>query len=95
MDDVASREGQFGATPKLIVLFDGVRLIVEDAKIVLPDPSTDEHPHALDGNRLFIIVHGDAEDQLGKVAGLERLAPLQFGEPESFRRFTVKSLTVL
>jgi hypothetical protein len=29
---------------------------------MIPDPFTDEHPHALDDNRLLIVVYGDAED---------------------------------
>ena len=63
--------------------------------LIAADPSTDKHPHPLNRNRLLVIVHRDAEDQLGKIAGLERVAPLKIGNPESFRRFTVQSLAVV
>ncbi len=95
VDDVASRKRKLHATPKLIVLFDGVGVVVEDTKIAFPNPSTNEHPHALDGNSLLIIIYRDTEDQLRKVPRLKCLASLQIRKPERFRRFAVKSLTVL
>lgn len=95
VDYVASRERKLNATPELIVLFDGVGVVVEDTEIVLPHPSANEHPHALDGNLLIAFVDRDTEDELGKVTGLKRVASLHIRQPERLRRFAVTSLTVL
>jgi hypothetical protein len=92
---VASSERKFDATPKLIVLSDGVRVIVEDAEVVLSLSSANKDPHAFYRNRLLGTVHRNAEDQLDKIARLKRLPPLQIGEPKRFRRFTMEGLTVI
>ena len=91
---MASRKRNFDSAPKLIILFDGIGVIVENTEIVLTDPSTNKHPHPLDGYRFLFVVHRDTKDQLGKVSGLKRLPSLQIRKPERFRCFAVKSLTV-
>ena len=54
---MASREREFDAAPKLIIFFDGVRVIVENTEVVLTDLSTNEHPHPLDRYGLLIVVY--------------------------------------
>ena len=61
---------------------------------MVPDPSTNKHPHPLNRDRLLIVINRDTKHQLGKIAGLKRVPPLRFRKPERFRRFSMKSFTV-
>ena len=57
VDDMARRERKLHTTPKLVVLVDGVRIVVEDAKKPVTHSFSNNDPHAFNGDRLLLVIH--------------------------------------
>lgn len=70
---MSRRKRQFDATPELIIFLDRVRVVIEDAEVVVSNSASNQNPHSLNGDRLFIIVHRDVKDQFRQISGFESL----------------------
>ncbi len=70
---MSRRKRQFNTTPELVIFLDRVRVVIENAEVVLSYSASNKNPHSLDGDRLFIIIHRDMEDQFRQISGFKRL----------------------
>jgi hypothetical protein len=68
---MARREWKLHTAPKLLILTDGMRIIVEDTEILLAHSFSNDDPHSFNGDRLRLVIRRYAEDQLHKVPRLE------------------------
>lgn len=54
---------QFYAAPKVVIFGNGTWIVVQDAEITVVDALTNQHPHALEGERLVFIINANAKNQ--------------------------------
>lgn len=54
---------KFYAAPKVVIFRNGIWIVVQNAEITVVDTLPNQHPHALDGDRLFFVINGDTKNQ--------------------------------
>ena len=92
---MARGKRKLDAAPKLIILFNGVGVVIQNTQLRAEHSLANDYPHALHGNGSLWIVYADAKDQFGVVSRLKPLALFCGGYPERVGRLPMAFLPIV